>query len=140
MAASPLVNVTIPVRAKLSALWAALMFCYVYGDYFGLYVPGKLSGMIRRSNWACQPEHTPHYVHLAHRSRSHGVPLARFTGSHLPLGQHRAWRVLHCCHGAHHAWRMGLLHATGRRRNRRWAANDLVCVELASRRRHTYRR
>jgi len=22
------------------------MFCYIYGDYFGLYVPGKLSGMI----------------------------------------------------------------------------------------------
>jgi hypothetical protein len=34
------------VRVKLSALWAALMFCYIYGDYFGLYVPGKLSGMI----------------------------------------------------------------------------------------------
>jgi len=46
MAASPLVDVTVPVRAKLSALWAALMFCYIYGDYFGLYVPGKLSGMI----------------------------------------------------------------------------------------------
>ncbi len=46
MAASPLVDLTVPVRAKLSALWAALMFCYVYGDYFGLYVPGKLSGMI----------------------------------------------------------------------------------------------
>ena len=46
MAASPLVDVTVSVRAKLSALWAALMFCYIYGDYFGLYVPGKLSGMI----------------------------------------------------------------------------------------------
>ena len=46
MAASPLVDVTVPIRAKLSALWAALMFCYIYGDYFGLYVPGKLSGMI----------------------------------------------------------------------------------------------
>ena len=39
-------DVPVPVRAKLSALWAALMFCYIYGDYFGLYVPGKLSGMI----------------------------------------------------------------------------------------------
>ena len=34
------------VRFKLSALWAALMFCYIYGDYFGLYVPGKLQGML----------------------------------------------------------------------------------------------
>ena len=22
------------------------MFCYIYGDYFGLYVPGKLQGML----------------------------------------------------------------------------------------------
>jgi hypothetical protein len=36
----------VPVRLKLSALWAALMFCYVYGDYFGLYVPGKLQGIL----------------------------------------------------------------------------------------------
>lgn len=31
-----------PTSLKLAALWASLMFCYVYGDYFGLYVPGKL--------------------------------------------------------------------------------------------------
>jgi len=41
-----LLDAKVPVRAKLSALWASLMFCYLYGDYFGLYVPGKLSGMI----------------------------------------------------------------------------------------------
>lgn len=46
MAASAHVDVAVPVRAKLSALWAALMFCYIYGDYFGLYVPGKLSGVL----------------------------------------------------------------------------------------------
>lgn len=33
-------------RVKLAGLWASLMFCYVYGDYFGLYVPGKLGGML----------------------------------------------------------------------------------------------
>lgn len=46
MAVTRLLDVTVPVRARLSALWATLMFCYIYGDYFGLYVPGKLSGMI----------------------------------------------------------------------------------------------
>jgi hypothetical protein len=46
MAKYALVDVRVPVRVKLSALWSALMFCYIYGDYFGLYVPGKLSGMI----------------------------------------------------------------------------------------------
>ncbi|MDF0544101.1 DUF6326 family protein [Sphingobium sp. H39-3-25] len=35
----------VSTRVKLSALWASLMFCYVYGDYFGLYVPGKLMEM-----------------------------------------------------------------------------------------------
>ncbi|GAA5008558.1 hypothetical protein GCM10025793_18860 [Lysobacter lycopersici] len=34
------------VRVKLALLWAATMFCYVYGDYFELYVPGKLQEMI----------------------------------------------------------------------------------------------
>jgi len=34
-----------PVQLKLSALWASLMFCYIYGDYFGLYVPGKLAAV-----------------------------------------------------------------------------------------------
>ena len=40
-------DVKVPVRVKLSALWAALMFCYVYGDYFGLYRPGQLQGMLQ---------------------------------------------------------------------------------------------
>lgn len=40
-------DVKVPIRLKLSALWAALMFCYVYGDYFGLYQPGKLQGILR---------------------------------------------------------------------------------------------
>lgn len=35
----------IPVKLKLSALWASVMFCYIYGDYFGLYVPGTLKSM-----------------------------------------------------------------------------------------------
>jgi hypothetical protein len=39
-------DIKVPVRLKLSALWAALMFCYVYGDYFGLYRPGQLQDML----------------------------------------------------------------------------------------------
>lgn len=39
-------DVTIPVKLKLSALWASVMFCYIYADYFGLYVPGALSEML----------------------------------------------------------------------------------------------
>lgn len=38
-----------PTEVKLAALWASLMFCYVYGDYFGLYVAGSLADMNRRN-------------------------------------------------------------------------------------------
>ncbi len=34
------------VKVKLSALWASVMFCYLYADYFGLYVPGALQKML----------------------------------------------------------------------------------------------
>ena len=43
---APLDDPKVHVKLKLAALWASLMFCYVYGDYFGLYVPGKLAGML----------------------------------------------------------------------------------------------
>ena len=34
------------VKIKLSALWVSVMFCYVYGDYFSLYVPKTIEGFI----------------------------------------------------------------------------------------------
>lgn len=45
-AASALEDARIPVKLKLSALWTSLMLCYIYGDYFGLYRPGTLQGML----------------------------------------------------------------------------------------------
>ncbi len=35
-----------PVQLKLAALWTSVMFCYIYGDYFGLFVPGTLKDML----------------------------------------------------------------------------------------------
>jgi hypothetical protein len=46
MERKPLDDLKVHVKLKLSALWAAVMFCYIYGDYFGLYVPGQLKGML----------------------------------------------------------------------------------------------
>ena len=37
----------INVKIKISALWASLMFCYIYGDYFELYVPKKVEEFIK---------------------------------------------------------------------------------------------
>ena len=44
--ATALEDVPVPTRYKLSAMWASVMFCYIYVDYFELYVPGKLQGML----------------------------------------------------------------------------------------------
>ena len=39
-------DLKISVKIKLSALWASVMFCYIYADYFGLYRPGKLKAIL----------------------------------------------------------------------------------------------
>lgn len=46
MKSSVLDDIKVHVRLKLSALWAAIMFCYIYGDFLGLYRPGNLKGML----------------------------------------------------------------------------------------------
>lgn len=47
MSSSNLDDVKIHVRFKLAALWSSLVFCYIYGDYFGLYTPGTLQEMLQ---------------------------------------------------------------------------------------------
>lgn len=37
------VEVTIPVKAKLSALWITLLFLYIYADIISLFKPGVLA-------------------------------------------------------------------------------------------------
>ncbi len=41
-----LTEFTVNTKIKLGFLWASVMFCYIYCDYFELYTPGKLQGMI----------------------------------------------------------------------------------------------
>ena len=36
----------IPVQAKLAAAWTSFMFLYIYVDYFGLYKPGAVDGIL----------------------------------------------------------------------------------------------
>ncbi len=36
----------INVKIKLSALWVSVMFCYIYGDFFTLYVPGQIESLM----------------------------------------------------------------------------------------------
>jgi hypothetical protein len=41
-----LADLKINVKIKLAALWTAVMFCYIYEDYFELYVPKRIEGII----------------------------------------------------------------------------------------------
>ncbi len=36
----------VPPPLKLSAAWAATVLCYIYCDYFALYVPGKVQSIL----------------------------------------------------------------------------------------------
>lgn len=40
----------INVKLKLSMLWISVMFLYIYGDYFELYVPGKVEDLLNGDN------------------------------------------------------------------------------------------
>lgn len=46
MARTRLEELKVHVRFKLSALWAAIMSCYIYGDFWGLYRPGNLKDIL----------------------------------------------------------------------------------------------
>ncbi|CAN5148889.1 DUF6326 family protein [soil metagenome] len=43
------------VKIKLSALWTSVTLCYLYGDYFELYVPKKAQGLIDGVNMLDSP-------------------------------------------------------------------------------------
>lgn len=39
----PLERMELPRPLMLSVLWGSVTLCYLYGDYFGLYVPERSS-------------------------------------------------------------------------------------------------
>ena len=43
-------------KIKLSLLWTSVTLCYLYGDYFELYVPGKVKGLLLHDNMLSSPE------------------------------------------------------------------------------------
>jgi hypothetical protein len=43
------------VKIKLAALWASVTLCYLYGDYFELYVPKKTEGLVNGENLLDSP-------------------------------------------------------------------------------------
>ncbi len=43
-------NPKINIKIKLAALWTSVTFCYLYGDYFELYTPGKIDSLLTGKN------------------------------------------------------------------------------------------
>jgi Family of unknown function (DUF6326) len=43
------------VKIKLAALWTSVMFCYIYEDYFELYVPKKIERIISGEDFLASP-------------------------------------------------------------------------------------
>lgn len=48
-------DITVNVKIKLSALWTSVTLCYLYGDYFELYVPKKVEGLLNGDNILSSP-------------------------------------------------------------------------------------
>lgn len=48
-------DIKVNIKIKLSALWASVTLCYLYGDYFELYVPQKTQGLITGENLLNSP-------------------------------------------------------------------------------------
>ncbi len=45
----------IDIKIKLASLWTSVTLCYLYGDYFELYVPQKTAGLISGDNLLDSP-------------------------------------------------------------------------------------
>jgi hypothetical protein len=43
------------VKIKLALLWTSVMFCYIYEDYFELYIPKKIERIISGDNFLASP-------------------------------------------------------------------------------------
>lgn len=48
-------DVKVNIKIILSGLWASVTLCYLYGDYFELYVPQKAKGLVEGINLLDSP-------------------------------------------------------------------------------------
>ncbi len=50
-----LTDFSINIKIKLAFLWSSVTFLYIYGDYFELYVPKKIAGIINGTSMLDSP-------------------------------------------------------------------------------------
>lgn len=48
-------DIKVNIKIRLSALWTSVTLCYLYGDYFELYVPQKTQGLVSGTNMLDSP-------------------------------------------------------------------------------------
>ena len=48
-------DIKVNIKIRLSALWTSVTLCYLYGDYFELYVPQKTQGLVNGVNLLNSP-------------------------------------------------------------------------------------
>src|SRR5665213_3230879 len=48
-------DIKVNTKIKLSALWTSVTLCYLYGDYFELYVPQQTQGLVNGVNLLDSP-------------------------------------------------------------------------------------
>jgi len=53
--AKELEDLKVNLRLQIAALWTSVLFCYIYGDYFELYVPNKVAGLLNGQNMLDSP-------------------------------------------------------------------------------------
>jgi len=117
-AAIALDDIKIHVKVKLSALWASVVLCYIYGDYFGLYVPGILHGNAGRGNGATRTSDTRDVVgdlNTDGDSERHGFPVAGVKAQPESPGEPHLGCDLYGHHAYYDAGCLGLLHILGSR-------------------------
>jgi hypothetical protein len=48
-------DIQVNVKIILAGLWASVTLCYLYGDYFELYTPGKAQGLVEGTHLLDSP-------------------------------------------------------------------------------------
>ncbi len=48
-------DIPVNIRIILAGLWTSVTLCYLYGDYFELYTPGKASGLVKGNHLLDSP-------------------------------------------------------------------------------------
>jgi hypothetical protein len=126
-------DIKVHVRFKLFALWSSVMFFYIYGDYFELYQPGKITGNYRWNDaFRCYLPASLAGDGCGHdNSQPDAVSVTGPACRSESLDEHRVRRGLQCDYDAGDQGWMALLRAFRSDRNHPDSTYHLVRVDLA---------